>query len=226
MDEKSERLQILEMIEQGEISASEGVRLLKALDGETEQRDIPEDSSEAAQLNRAAPVVSDSFAEESTGPPKAGFQEQPSRPNFSRWRRWWTIPMWVGTGITIVGGALMYWAFQSTGTSFWFVCAWLPFLLGLAVMALAWSSRTSRWLHIRVQQKPGEHPERIALSFPLPIRLTAWILRHFGHHIPRLENTGIDEIILALENNTNSETPFYIEVDEGESGERVQIYIG
>ena len=226
MEEMSERLQILEMIEKGEISASDGVRLLEAMNGKADAGYIPEDSGGAGQLNQAAPVLPGSVDEEPRGFDEAEVQDRPSTPDFSRWRRWWTIPMWVGTGITILGGALMYWAYQSAGIGIGFVLAWLPFLFGLAVMALAWSSRTSRWLHIRVQQKPGERPQRIALSFPLPIRLTAWILRNFGHHIPKLENTGIDEIIMALEDNTNSETPFYIEVDEGENGERVQIYIG
>ena len=130
-------------------------------------------------------------------------------------------------GITIVGGVLMYAAMQATGTSsFWFACAWLPFLLGIAVIVLAWSSRNVRWIHIRVRQSPGERPQTIALSFPIPIRLTAWILRHFGHHIPNMEHTGLDEIILALGDKTSPETPFYVEVDEGEDGEKVEIYIG
>lgn len=226
MDEKSERLQILEMIEKGEISAGEGVQLLKALEGEIESRDFPKPSGETEQLNGFSKTFSDAIDEESAGANKEEVKEIPSNPDFSGWRRWWTIPMWIGTSITTIGGILMYWAYQSAGPGLGFVLAWLPFLFGLALMVLAWSSRTSRWLHIRVQQKPGERPQRIALSFPLPIRFTAWVLRNFGHYIPKLENTGIDEIIMALEDNTTSETPFYIEVDDGESGERVQVYIG
>jgi hypothetical protein len=106
-------------------------------------------------------------------------------------------------------------------------CAWLPFLLGVAVMALAWSSRTSRWLHLRIhqKQKPGEWPQKITLSFPLPLRLTTWALRTFGRYFPQLKNSGVDELILALGKNTSPDNPFYLEVDEGEAGERVQIYI-
>jgi hypothetical protein len=142
------------------------------------------------------------------------------------WRRWWMIPMWIGVGITVIGGLFMYLALRASGIGFWFGCAWLPFLLGLAVMALAWGSRTARWLHLRVQQKPGERPQKIAISFPLPLRLTAWFLRVFGHRIPGLQNTSVDEIIMALGETTSPETPFYLEVDEGEDGEKVQIYIG
>jgi hypothetical protein len=93
-------------------------------------------------------------------------------------------------------------------------------------MALAWASRNSRWLHLRIHQKPGERPQTILLSFPLPLRVTAWFLRTFGRSIPQLKNSGVDELIQALEQNTVLADPFYIEVDEGEDGERVQIYIG
>lgn len=138
------------------------------------------------------------------------------------------IPLWIGVGITVIGGLLMAWAYQATGFSFWFGCSWLPFLLGIAVMAMAWSSRTARWLHLRVQQEPGEWPRTIAFSFPLPLRFAAWVMRTFGQFIPKVNETGVDfdQLIEVLENSTNSDTPFYVEVDEGENGEKVQIYIG
>jgi hypothetical protein len=120
----------------------------------------------------------------------------------------------------------MLWAYQASGLSFWFGCAWLPFLLGLAVMVMAWGSRTARWLHLRVQQRPGEWPRTIAFSFPLPLRLTAWFLRSFGPYIPQLKGTGVDEMILALGRTTGPTSPLLVEVEEGENGERVQIYIG
>jgi hypothetical protein len=133
--------------------------------------------------------------------------------------------MWVGVSIFLVGALLMYWAWSASGFGFWFACTWFPFLLGVAVMALAWSSRTARWLHLRVHQKPGSKPERIAISLPIPLRLTAWALRTFGKRIPNMENTGLDEVILALD-ATSPEAPFYLEVEEGANGERVEIYIG
>ena len=138
------------------------------------------------------------------------------------------IPLWVGVGITVIGALLMAWAYQATGFSFWFGCSWLPFLFGIAVMAMAWSSRSARWLHLRVQQEQGEWPRTIAFSIPLPLRFAAWFLRTFGQFIPKVNETGVDlgQLIQIFEDNTNSDTPFYVEVDEGENGEKVQIYIG
>jgi len=92
-------------------------------------------------------------------------------------------------------------------------------------MALAWGSRTARWLHVRVHQKEGERPQNISISLPLPLHLIAWLLRNFGSYIPNLDATGLDEVILALD-KTSPEAPLYVEVNEGSDGERVEVYIG
>jgi hypothetical protein len=92
--------------------------------------------------------------------------------------------------------------------------------------ALSYGSRRSRWLHLRVDQKPGERPQHIAISMPLPIGLASWFMRTFGHMIPELRDKHIDEMLQAVSDNTNAENPLYVEVDEGENGEKVKVYIG
>jgi hypothetical protein len=142
-----------------------------------------------------------------------------------RFRSFWLIPLWVGAAITVVGGLLMFLAWQGSRFGFWFACSWFPFALGVLVLILAWAARGTPWLHLRVRQAEGkEGPRNIVLSFPLPLRLAGWGLRTFGHRIPGLEQTNVDEIIVALE-HISPETPFSIEVDEGD-GEHVEIYIG
>jgi len=93
------------------------------------------------------------------------------------------------------------------------------------VISLAAASRTMRWLHVRIHQEPGEWPQTIAISMPLPIRFAAWALRTFKPHIPNMDNTSLDEVILALE-KTSADQPFHVQVDEGESGEKVEVFIG
>jgi hypothetical protein len=167
----------------------------------------------------AAPVEA---AEEEVNPPGSPSQS----PDFDRWRRWWMLPLWVGVGITILGAWLMFAAQQSSGLGFWFLCAWIPFAIGLLLIVIAWGSRTARWLHLRVQQQPGDWPRNIAISFPLPLRFTGWFMRTFRGRIPGLEDASIDELLTAVEHSTSPDTPIYIEVDDGENGEKVQIYIG
>ena len=158
MSPSTERLKILEMIDQGVISAEEGFNLLQALEGEQE----------------SPPGISETPPRESSpdDPPLV-----PDHQDIDRWKRFWFIPLWIGVGITTISTGLMYWAWRASGFGIWFACTWVPFLLGVMVLALAWGSQTSPWLHVRVQQKSGESPEKIAISFPIPIRISAWVLR-------------------------------------------------
>jgi hypothetical protein len=134
--------------------------------------------------------------------------------------------MSVGGVITVVSVILMYLAYRSGGVIyFWFLCTWFPFLLGILVMLLAWTTRTARWLHVRIHQEEDEWPRNIAISLPLPIRLTAWIVRLVRPKIHGMEGTNLDEVILALE-KTSPKEPLYVQVDEGENGEKVEVYIG
>ena len=204
MPDSAARMRILQMIEDGQVSAADGLKLLDAL---------------GADDAAATPSVDD--AATAPGQPAAG-------PDLDYWRRWWLVPMWAGIGVLLVGAVLMFAAYQAGGFGFWFGCAALPFAVGVLIMALAAGSRSARWLHVRVRtnQKANDWPHNIALSFPLPIRLTAWLLRLAGPFIPQLKDHGLDELILALAETTSSEAPLYVDVDEGEGGERVQVYIG
>jgi hypothetical protein len=224
MTNESERLQILEMIEKGVITAAEGVRLLNSLQGE------PDEAGTLQLTPSASATAEPSPTPEVTVEEPAPEVKTPSEPfefdsEINKWRRWWWIPLTIGIGITVVSGLLMFMAYQNSGFGFWFACLWFPLLLGVIVISLAAASRTTRWLHVRVQQEPGEWPKTIAISLPIPIRFTAWVLRVFKPHIHAMDKTSLDEVILALE-KTSPDQPFYVKVDEGESGEKVEVYIG
>jgi hypothetical protein len=227
MTDKNERIQILEMIESGVITAAEGARLLQALDADDRLEESLEGEFQSAESSGMPGTYADS-GEESFGSASGDVIENEFEPNFEKWKSYWVIPLWVGVGITIIGSLLMLWAYQSTGFSFWFGCTWLPFFIGVALIAIAWGSRSARWLHLRVKQEPGEWPQTIAFSFPLPLNFAAWFMRTFGQFIPKVNEIGIDfdQVIESFKNSTTPETPFYVEVDEGENGETVQIYIG
>ena len=227
MTNESERLQILEMIEKGVISASEGVRLLNSLLGEAGEAEAPQLSSASSTSVGSAGVQPAPEVVEEAAPPDA----KPTTPAFdydsgvAKWRRWWWVPLTIGIAITVASGLLMFLAYQKSGLGFWFACLWFPLLLGVVVISLAAASRTARWLHVRVHQERGEWPRTIAISMPIPVRFVAWILRTFRPHIPNLDKTSLDEVILAL-NKTSPDQPFYVKVDESASGEKVEVYIG
>jgi hypothetical protein len=224
MPNEMERLQILEMIEKGIITAEEGVRLLNSLQDESAETATPLISTSVSAASEPAPepevIVEEPRLEDEKSPPPTDFDKETRK-----WRRWWWIPLTVGIVITVVSGLLMFTAFQNSGFSFWFACLWFPFLLGVVIISLAATSRTTRWLHVRVHQEPGEWPRTIAISLPIPIRFTAWILRIVKPHVDNFDNANLDEIVLALE-KTSPEQPIYVKVDEGETGEKVEVYIG
>lgn len=256
MSTESERKQILFMVESGKITPSQGVKLLQALDDTASEGELGGESLvQAAQeapifeppvdQNR---VVAENLNPSPTGQPQdhptdipvepgenpdpqptqeANLPPRPvDAPDYKSWRRWMMIPLWTGVVVTILGGVLMYTTWMaSRGLSFWFACAWIPFLAGIGLTVLAWGGRSVRWLHIRIQQKTGEWPQKIAFSLPLPLKLLAWLVRTFGDRIPNMEGKGMDEMILALE-NTSADAPFFLDVDDGEDGERVQVIIG
>jgi hypothetical protein len=224
--EESERLQILEMIEKGIITAAEGVRLLNSLQVETDNNEPP--LVGASTFESAKPPGTSPEPEVTEEPPPPDSRSASTQQEFdaeiTKWRRWWWVPLTIGIGITVFSGLLMFLAFQNNSL-FWFGCLWVPFLFGVLVITLAAASRTTRWLHVRVQQEPGEWPKTIAISLPIPIRFTAWIFRIFKPYIHGMDKTNLDEVILALE-KTSPDQPFYVKVDEGEEGEKVEVYIG
>jgi hypothetical protein len=213
----SARIHVLQMIEDGKITAAEGMRLLNAMSGAGPAAPEPGGTPPG---EAAPPAGAEALPPE---PPPAAPQNP--RPDFGRWQSWWQIPFWIGLGITLLGSGLMYWAYTTTRLSFWFFCASMPFAFGVLVLALAAATRTAKWIHVRV--KTGEkRPKHIAISLPLPIGLTAWFFRAFGPFIPKLRHTGVDELILALGESATPENPLYVEVDEGDGEEKVQVYIG
>lgn len=214
MTPSKERLEILEMIQNGAISSEEGLKLIEALTDSQEAED-------AEYLRAKEELESSSSAEEIIISSAPAYDEE-----FGKWKSWWILPFWIGVAITVLGGSLMYQAWFKNGIGFGFIAAWIPFLIGVGLLVLGWNSRTGPWLHLRVQQQPGEKPERIAFSFPIPVRFLAWCLRTFGSFVKNADLAGADQIILALGDYSQGDAPLSIDVDDGDNGEKVKIYIG
>lgn len=239
MTAENTRMHILDMIEAGKINAEEGLVLLHAIqrEGQEAASDGMRDSAaislgggqkldveqDAGEFSGARPVdawetepqVETTTIQENKA---AAYPEQAAH-----FRSWWRIPFWIGVSVTVLGGLLMYWVLEASGVGFWLLFSGAPFLFGLVIMILAWQARNAPWLHLRVEQEKDEWPRNIVLSFPIPIRPTAWFLRTFGHRIPALEDTPVDEIIQALGQSVTPDNPIFIEVEEGD---RVQVFIG
>jgi len=138
----------------------------------------------------------------------------------AKWRQWWWIPFSVGVAIAAAGYGL------STLGGWWWICAGPAWFVGVVLMLLMLMSSRSPWVHIRVHTGEEEWPRNIALSVPLPLRPVAWFLRVFGSYFKQFDATGLDEILLAVNDQFDGKTPLTVHVDEGENGERVDIVLG
>lgn len=206
-----ERKQILQMVEDGKITAEQALALIKELE-------------EDSKVEEEQGVLEAGMAAEQAGP-------QPGAPELDRTaaqaRGLWQIPLWVGMALTVLAALGIYSIMQSAGYNFWFYCMWVPFLLGVLLMALAAWSRTARWLFVNVDRsRTADGPRRIFLGFPLPLNLAGWFLRTFGTHIRGLGDTNVDEIVQAISLANTMEEPLIVNVDDSEDGERVQVFIG
>jgi hypothetical protein len=199
----SERQQVLKMIEEGKISPEEGLKLMQALDDDN-----------------AADVVDVVEAVPAAGQAKS---DPEFDPKIGRFRRLWMIPLWSGVLLSTLSAAWMYTALQNSGLGFWFYCAFVLFLLGVATMSLGLDSRTSRWIYLNVHQ-PNDKPERIVLSFPLaPVY---GLLHLFARYIPAEHKNAADANVLdAILRTQKSDEPFFVDV-HNEGGQHVQVYIG
>jgi hypothetical protein len=219
-----EQLQILKMLEDGQIGAEEAAELLAALSPEAAEerprapygRDLEQEGLEEPAMGMAVRSTSE-IPTVGAGSGAPGWEEPPAR-----WSRFWVYPALAGGGLLIVGAMVLGLLYAAGAAPGWRVCGWLPMILGLVVAILAWWSRTARWLHLRVSE---QGKRKVAFSFPLPLTLTAWVVRIAQRFVPQLKETGVDEMILALR-DMNQDEPFFMDVEDDEDGEHVQIYVG
>jgi len=219
-----ERNQVLKMIESGRITPEEGLHLMETLDrSPAEEEGVSEPKETGPQSRTEAGSETDlnkSHMEE------AGFETDPHISQVkSTARRLWQIPLWIGVTVTVASATGMYAVLHGPGMNFWFFFLALPLLLGVAIVAAAVSTRKAHWIFVNIQQKPGEKPAHIFLGFPLPLKLAAWFLGHFGNRIPDLKGTNLDAAIQVMQTGFKGDSPLIVHVDD-EDGERVQVFIG
>ena len=224
LDEMSDdiaRKKLFDMIEAGDISPEDGLRLLKAFEGFQSDEIIEESPVEAPEGISNAETV-DTLNEPDEDESLKG--DYPERKRFKQLKRWWLLPFGLGLFLTVMGAIWMYLGYESKGFAWGFWLSWLPFMLGVVIMALASLSSKAKWLHVRIREKKSNHNTNISLSFPLPLNATRWIFRNFGDKITAKHNFPIESIIDVLDKDLDEEEPFYVHVDDED--DEVEVFIG
>jgi hypothetical protein len=239
-----ERMRILEMIESGTITAEQGLALLRAISAPDDDLEdawdgdlpLPGDGDADEQVGKGRkPVLrirtagdTTNFAADDEVEIRAVQPDERLEQRVARFKRLWIIPMGIGLGLTAAASLLVYAALASSGgaISLGFLCATVPLSIGLLTMLLAWGSRSARWLYLHVQQPPGEKPQNIIVALPLPLRFGAWFVSTFGAFIPKLRDQRVEDILQMINQATTTGSPIMVEVDEGDNGDKVEIFIG
>ncbi len=228
MVDQAER-KVFDMVEQGKISAEEALRLINALkSGEkTAEEPVYSDTAEAEAIELDSPQVAEEVFVPETSDLKEPQSPQIPEEEIKRMKqlkRWWVLPFGIGLLIMTMGAIWMFMGYNAAGFGWGFWLAWLPFLLGIGIIVISFQSSRSVWIHVRIHQSPGERPERIVISLPLPLNLARWVLRTFGDKIPGVKDQPVQEYASILE-NLSPEAPFYVHVQE-DDGEEVEVFIG
>ncbi len=211
-----ERRKILQMVEEGKITAEQAASLMRAL--ETDQAEEPGEPATDVQVIQPEPAYGSAGSAASA----PEFEEVKARA-----RRFAMIPLWIGVAVTLLSAWGIYEILDGIGTSYWWICLLFPLFIGVLLIAVGAGSQTSRWLYVNVDRRYAEDwPRNITLGFPLPLGLTSWFLRNFGHNIHGLGNTNVDDIIQILDATRTSGEPLIVNVNDDDQGEHVQVYIG
>lgn len=219
-----QRSDVLEMIDRGELTASEGLRILEAMQREaalpdaevapaSQPRDDPDAAAPASSVASEADVL----------PPPAPAPEIPGSFRYA-----WVVLTAAGAALALLFSAVFIglWATGWFGAFLSVLCLSPLTLLGVVIAAIGLISARAPWAHVRIETGEERWPRRINLSVPLPLRPVGWLIRAFGRFIPALQRTVVDDVLSALSQADFKREPIIVDVHEGENGERVQIVVG
>ncbi len=198
----SKRVEILQLIESGQISVAEGVRRLERLSAGEEEAD---GGAEA-------------------GTPSVGTEEAAERPDLPRRPGClsvvWRVVFGLGVVVLAWGGWLLARAYGQHGAG-GLTWGWVIFLVGLAVMATGWWLGRARWFYLRVREEDGS---RFALALPLPLRPALWAVQVAKPFVAELRDMEADQLIIAFRDQLRDGQACVVKVDE--DGDQVEMYFG
>lgn len=218
MSEDATKRKLFSMIENGDITAEEGLRLLDAIDrGSKDSENEVHD-----QTISDAEVLESTGGQESDGQPLKIPAEELKR--IKNLKRWWWLPFSVGLVLTVISAIWMYLGYSAKGFGWGFWLSWFPFIIGIVIMALSAMTSRMKWLHVKVHENKGKHKANINISLPVPFGILRWFFHNFGDKIPEVKGLPLDVLFADFDHNINSDNPLYVKVDD--EGDDVEVFIG
>jgi hypothetical protein len=206
----NEAQQILQMLQEGKITADEASELLAALQPGSPPPGLGE--------GRGGGQSRESGAAPSHAPP-----------DLKRFRRLCQIPFYVALVVLILSGWGLYAIYRHAEyrVTSGFVWMLILFILVVGATAIAFWMGMAPWLHVRIQESDGG--KRIAISLPLPLTLAGWgmnLARRFVKDEAAAHLDTVAELLKAMKGSLGTSKADPIAIDVDGNGERVQVYIG
>jgi hypothetical protein len=200
--------QILNMLEQGTITADEAARLLEAIASDDQAQEDAPSPSEPAALEPDEVIPGSPIADP------------------IRWYWMQRIPLAVSLVMLIASAWGLYALYRRADariTAGWVVVLVVFLFALLATVISAWML-TAPWIHVRIHERDGK---RIAISLPVPLTLTTWGIRIARRYVDDQTAQYLDtsaEFLSTMRKDHKRSGPITVNVDEGDH--RVQVYIG
>lgn len=214
MVRKTGRLRVLERLEAGELDFEQA---LAELGTSTADDQGGRTEEEPAAGN---PEVRDAIPEQPRSGANKSLGTGTMRSSGTGWRSWWLIPFTAGLVVSAAG----IWLAGNGG--WWWLVAGPALVVGVPLTLLSLASAQAPWIHIRIRNQSGSRLKAFGISLPIPARPAAWLLRLLRPLIPGLDDTAVDELVIALEQLGPDSPPLRVEVDEGPDGESIEVYLG
>ena len=201
-----ERLKVLDMLRAGQITADQAEQLLANLGDEPLTE--PDDHQVI--------ILPKGDKRGITYDPKLPDPKLPDPKNL------WLIPVFTGLGILGFFGFIM-----TVFSAFLVYVCFSPFiLLGMGLTAIGVMSRSSHWIHIRIQEKSRS---RLKISLPFPIMMTSWVVTLLQPFIARrvndvdLQSLDFAGMVRQMGDELSPENPIMVAIDGDD--DQVLIYI-
>jgi len=196
----NEAQQILQMLQEGKITADEASELLAALQPGNPPPGLGEGRGGGTLL-----------------------------PDLERFRRLSQIPFYVALGVLVLSGWGLYAIYRHAEYRVTAGLVWMLifFILVVGATAIAFWMRMAPWLHVRIQE--GDGGKRIAISLPLPLALAGWGMNLARRFVKDEAVTYLDtaaELLKAMKGSLGTSRADPIAIDVDDDGGRVQVYIG
>lgn len=233
MPSPSERLEILNRLERGELSIEQAAELLTGAQTSRKAAASPMDvleqlergeinPEEAAQQLGAAGASQDAKEESHTS------RVEVIDPKVRR-SRWWAVAIAAGSLLAVLAATWMRSDLQDGSLGLAFICAWAPLLMGILLIVLGWASRQSPWASVRIRSRRavGHAEGNFNLDLPLPVKLTSQVLRFFGGrmNISGVDLEDIEGLLGAFEQAKENGQPIIIQTHSDDDDETVDIQI-